>query len=187
MIGEYKINRTTRRCHVSDRPLQPGETYYSVVTEHDEEFKRVDIAADAWTGPPENCVGYWKNRVPRPEEKKRELAPPEVLIEILRSMTEPHQTKMRYLLALMLMRKRHLRPAESTTLIRSASDPADYPADPDAADGEDNLSQSDAVEQMELESSLDGSTVSVVVCDIAAGEAESLQTQLVDLLYREVE
>lgn len=185
MIGEYKINRTTRKCHVSDRSLQPGETYYSVVSEHDEEFKRIDIAADAWTGPPEHCIGYWKNRVPRPEEKKRELAPPEVLIELLRSMTEPPQTKMRYLLALMLMRKRHLRPAETATLIRSETDSNDLPIDPDAAD--DPAARSDATERMELESHLDGSTVSVMVCDIAAGEAESLQTQLIDLLYREVE
>ncbi|TWU03955.1 hypothetical protein [Neorhodopirellula pilleata] len=185
MIGEYKINRTTRRCHVSNRPLEPGETYYSVVTEHDEDFKRIDIAADAWTGPPENCVGYWKNRVPRPEEKKRELAPPEVLIEILRSMTEPYQAKMRYLLALMLMRKRHLRPVESAALIRSESDANERAPSPN--DVAQESAEADTSEQMELESNLDGSTVSVVVCDIAASEAESLQAQLVDLLYREVE
>ena len=178
MIGEYKINRTTRRCSVGNRVLEPGEFYYSVVTGEDEEFKRVDIAADAWEGPPENCIGHWKNRVPLPEEKKRELAPPEVLVEILRSMTEPAQGKMQYLLALMLLRKRHLKSVESSTLIHSEdAETADEP-------GEGML---DGPEIMNLESSLDGSTLAIQVVDIAAGEAESLQAQLIDLLYREVE
>lgn len=174
MIGEYKINRTTRRCSVGNRVLEPGEFYYSVVTGADEEFKRVDIAADAWKGPPENCIGHWKNRVPLPEEKKRELAPPEVLVDILRSMTEPAQGKMQYLLALMLLRKRHLKPVESSSLIHSE-------------DAGTAIEPEDGPETMNLESNLDGSTISIQVVDIAAKEAESLQTQLVDLLYREVE
>jgi hypothetical protein len=199
MIGEYKINRTTRRCSVGNRVLEPGEYYYSVVIEGDEDFKRIDIAADAWKGPPDNCIGHWKNRVPLPEEKTRELAPPEVLIEILRSMTEPSQIKMRYLLALMLLRKRHLKPVETATLIASQRSTVDMPASDDsessAADtagvntaGPNNADPNVAEpETMELESNMDGSTMSIQVSDIAASEAESLQTQLVDLLYREVE
>ena len=177
MIGEYKINRTTRRCSVANRLLEPGEYYYSVVTEKDEDFERVDIAADSWTGPPEGCIGHWKNRVPLPEEKKRELAPPEVLIELMRSMADqPNQKKTRYLLALMLLRKRHLKPAQNATLISSASD--------ERSEEPENAHPSDV---LELESSLDGSEITVEIADIAAGEAESLQTQLMDLLYREVE
>lgn len=180
MIGEYKINRTTRRCSVGNRPLLPGESYYSVVTGDDEEFRRVDIAADAWTGPPEDCIGHWKNRVPLPEEKKRELAPPEVLIDLLRSMAEqPGMLKMRYLLALMLMRKRHLKPYENTSLIHSESA---HPNDPSAGD-----SPSPAVASFQLESTLDGSILTIEVADIASNEAKSLQEQLVDLLYRDVE
>lgn len=179
MIGEYKINRTTRRCSVGNRVLEPGEVYYSVVTGADEEFKRVDIAADAWKGPPENCIGHWKNRVPLPEEKKRELAPPEVLIDILRSMTEPGQAKMKYLLALMLLRKRHLKPVESNSLIHSE----DTAASAEPVDGPKTMN----LETLNLESNLDGSTVSILVVDIAASEAESLQAQLIDLLYREIE
>ena len=180
MIGEYKINRTTRRCSVGNRPLLPGEYYYSVVSGDDEEFRRVDIAADAWTGPPDGCIGHWKNRVPLPEEKKRELAPPEVLIDLLRSMADqPAMSKMRYLLALMLLRKRHLKPYEDATLIRSEPEAKDQPAaDDEAVPGRDRL---------QLESNIDGSILTIEVADIASTEAESLQEQLVDLLYREVE
>ncbi|MCM2371775.1 hypothetical protein [Aporhodopirellula aestuarii] len=206
MIGEYKIGRTTRRCSVSNRPLEPGEYYYSVVTEGDEEFHRVDIAADAWTGPPEGCIGHWKNRVPLPEEKKRGLAPPEVLIELLRSMADqPAQAKMRYLLALTLLRKRSLKPYESSSLIQSETN--DDAVEPDAAASEaiepsdgDELETAGDLENapvaakapspkdlLRLESTIDGSILTIEVCDIAAGEAESLQEQLVELMYHEVE
>ncbi|WP_044254810.1 hypothetical protein [Rhodopirellula sp. SWK7] len=212
MIGEYKISRTTRRCSVGNRPLEPGEYYYSVVTEGDEEFRRVDISADAWTGPPEGCIGHWKNRVPLPEEKKRELAPPEVLIELLRSMADqPAQAKMRYLLALMLLRKRSLKPHESATLIQSESSKESSGADAldeddegtDAGNSPENAShasedgtsetptartpKTSPADWLQLESNIDGTILSIEICDIAAGEAESLQEQLVDLLYRDVE
>lgn len=192
MIGQYKIGRTTRRCSVLNRPLLPGEYYYSVVSGDEEEFSRVDVSAEAWTGPPENCIGHWKNRVPLPEEKKRELAPPEVLIDLLRSMgDQPGQAKMRYLLALMLLRKRHLKTHHDAALIGSeppteagetsasahSEPPGDDRGDPPAP----------PAELMRLQSSTDGSLVTIEVCDIAPAEAESLQEQLVDLLYRDVE
>ncbi len=186
MIGEYKINRTTRRCSVGNRPLLPGEYYYSVVSEHDEEFRRVDIAADAWTGPPEGCIGHWKNRVPLPEDKKRELAPPEVLIDLLRSMEEqPGQVKMRYLLALLLLRKRHLKPYEDASLIHAETAETD---DSEAKDlASEQIAGAPPRNRLQLQSNLDHSTFSIEICDIAAREAESLQAQLVDLLYRDVE
>lgn len=186
MIGEYKINRTTRRCSIGNRPLLPGEYYYSVVSGDDDDYRRVDIAADAWTGPPEDCIGHWKNRVPQPEEKKRELAPPEVLIDILRSMADqPQLMKMRYLLALMLLRKRHLKPYEQASLIHSErpAPPARQQATADA----ETPPGSRRAEHLQLESNMDGSLLTIEVADIASSEAESLQEQLVDLLYRDVE
>lgn len=187
MIGEYKINRTTRRCSIGNRPLLPGEYYYSVVSGDDEDYRRVDIAADAWTGPPEDCIGHWKNRVPQLEEKKRELAPPEVLIDILRSMADqPQLKKMRYLLALTLLRKRHLKPYEQASLIQSER-PASPTARQQASRDAETPSGARRVDLMQLESSLDGSVLTIEVADIASSEAESLQEQLVDLLYRDVE
>lgn len=188
MISEYKINRTTRRCSIGNRPLLPGEYYYSVVSGDDEDYRRVDIAADAWTGPPEDCIGHWKNRVPQPEEKKRELAPPEVLIDILRSMADqPQLAKMRYLLALMLLRKRHLKPYEQATLIRAERPAPQTAASPQTSEDAESHPESRPVDSMQLESNIDGSVLTIEVADIASSEAESLQEQLVDLLYRDVE
>jgi hypothetical protein len=184
MIGEYKINRTTRRCSVGDRPLEPGEVYYSVVMEADEDFKRIDIAADAWTGPPEEAIGWWKNRVPRAEEKKREIAPPEVLIELLRSMAgQSGAAKSRFLLALLLLRKRHLKTIEPTASGSPIGAPEQDPRD----EAEAQLSEPKSRESMLLMSNLDQSTMEVDVVAIGPSEASTLQDELIDLIYRDVD
>jgi len=168
MIGEYKISRASKRCSIGNRPLEPGEVYYSVVTEVDEEFQRVDIAADAWKGPPEDAIGWWKNRIPLPEEKKRELAPVEVLLDLLRSMeSQPGQEKRRYLLALMLLRKRQVNAVDQVPGKPRQDAPGSAP--------------------LLLQANSDGSTFEVAVCSISATEAETLQEQLMDLIYRDVE
>jgi len=165
IIGELKISRPSRRCAVENRPLAPGEVYYSVLVPRDEDFQRVDISRKAWEGPPEDAIGWWKNRLPMPSEKKRELAPPEVLVDLLRSMLQqPQRSKSRYLLALLLLRKRHLR------VCRPTSPPP-----------------SEADEVLRLESSFDSTPIEVPVCAIDPAEAARLQDELVELIYRDVE
>lgn len=184
MIGEYKINRTTRRCSVGDRPLEPGEVYYSVVFESDEDFKRIDIAGDAWKGPPDDAIGWWKNRVPKAEEKKREVAPPEVLIELLRSMADqPAAAESRFLLALLLLRKRHLKTIEPTATGSPIGAPEQDPRDDGGGDAPKPVSR----ETMMLMSNLDQSTMEVEVVAIGPSEAGKLQDELIDLIYRDVD
>ena len=106
MLDGYKVNRCTRQCYSLERPLREGESYYSVVLPGEEELERRDYSAEAWDGPPEDAIGWWKNRMPTADEKKLVLAPKEVLIDLLRQMSAfPEQAKSRYLLALMLLRK----------------------------------------------------------------------------------
>ncbi len=71
---------------------------------------RKDFAASAWTGPPAESFGWWKARVPEPHAKKIKLAPNEVLLELFDQLAEqPHNEDMRYVLALLLVRRRVLR------------------------------------------------------------------------------
>lgn len=170
-IGELKISRPSRRCATENRPLTPGEVYFSVLVPREEDFERIDISQKAWQGPPEDAIGWWKNRLPMPSEKKRELAPPEVLVDLLRSMLQqPQRAKSRYLLALLLLRKRHLRVCPS-------------PSAPPAQSGEPG----EADEMLHLESSLDRAPIDIPVCAIAPAEARRLQDELIELIYRDVE
>lgn len=164
MLGEYKVGRCTRLCHAQSRPLREGEWYYSVVLESGDEFERREYSAESWTGPPEGTVGWWKNRMPTSDEKKQVLAPPEVLIDLLRQMEAvPSRAKSRYLLALMLMRRKLLRGAEGDSAADSRS------------------------EVMHVEVIADGSVIEIPVCEITRTESESLRDELNQLLYCDAE
>lgn len=170
MQGEFKVSRCTRRCHALERPLREGEWYYSVLVESGDEFLRRDYAAEAWQGPPEEAIGWWKNRMPTSDEKKLVLAPKEVLIDLLRQMADdPAKAKSRYLLALLLMRRRIVKPAIAS--------PGQATNDP--------THENDSVLCVEVLT--DGSQIEVPVCDISRGEATALREELNELIYCEAE
>jgi hypothetical protein len=110
MQTDFEIQRSTRRCAATDRPLAAGEWCYSVLEVQGADIVRKDYAASAWSGPPTESFGWWKARVPEPHAKKIKLAPNEVLLELFDQLAEqPHNADMRYVLALLLVRRRVLR------------------------------------------------------------------------------
>jgi hypothetical protein len=107
---DFEIQRSTRRCAATDRPLEPGELCYTVLQVQGADVVRKDFAASAWTGPPAEAFGWWKARVPEPHTKKIKLAPNEVLLQLFDELAErPESEDMRYVLALLLVRRRVLR------------------------------------------------------------------------------
>jgi hypothetical protein len=110
MLLDFEIQRSTRRCAATDRALEPGELCYSVLEVRGADVVRKDYSASAWNGPPNEAFGWWKSRVPEPNAKKIKLAPNEVLLELFDQLAErPESEDMRYVLALLLVRRRVLR------------------------------------------------------------------------------
>ena len=173
MLGEYKVGRCSRQCYAEKRPLREGEWYYSVVLMGDgQEYQRRDYSADAWTGPPEGAVGQWKCRMPIAGEKKLVLAPRAVLIDLLRQMEDmPEQAKTRYLLALILLRRRFVRLVKHPAALNT--------------DTKNRSAEAMEVKLMHLEVVEDGSTIDIAECEIAKSETETLSEALTELLYCE--
>jgi hypothetical protein len=110
MLLDFEVQRSTRRCAATNRPLDPGDVCYSVLEVKGAEVVRRDFCREAWSGPPESAFGWWKWCVPEPATKKIKLAPNEVLLELFDQLAErPDQQDMRYVLALLLVRRRVLR------------------------------------------------------------------------------
>lgn len=165
--GEYKLTRSSRRCSIEDRPLVPGEWYFSVVSESDnddESLNRCDISAQAWQGPPEGTLGWWKTRMPAAGARKLKLAPDPVLIDLMKQSESIEDGPLRFLFALMLMRRR---------LIQAI----DAPKTEDSSD--DSL--------MWLEYVGDGAQFCITRHRISTSEAKRLGDALVDLLYCDAE
>lgn len=107
---DYEVQRFTRHCARSGRPLAEGEEFYSVLVAQGAQLRRYDFAPEAWEGPPDAAVGWWKSRVPTPESKRARLAPSEVLLQLFVELeAAADKLDMRYIMALLLVRRRVLR------------------------------------------------------------------------------
>lgn len=111
----FEIARLTRRCAATGRELAVGEPYIAVLTETDV-VERRDFSVEAWEAgarPAGTLVGWWKGVVP-PQEAKgtRFVSDPELLdlFEQLAQATEPGRQAFAYVLALLLVRRRLLKP-----------------------------------------------------------------------------
>lgn len=107
---DYEVQRCTRRCAATDRELKDGETCYSVLTAEGAAVVRRDYAAEAWTGPPEGAIGWWKSTVVDPHAGRLSWAPSDVMLSYFeRLLEDPTAADARYVLALLLVRRRMLR------------------------------------------------------------------------------
>ena len=111
---EYDIQRCTRRCQATGRDLAPGEVVYSALVEVGGNITRQDFSAQAWQGPPEDALGWWKGIIADASSKRVHWAPNDVMLHYFEQLDgNPAKEDVRYVLALLLVRRRIVR-VEST-------------------------------------------------------------------------
>jgi hypothetical protein len=109
---DYQIQPNSRRCAVTGRDLQAGERFYSALVEEDHRLTRKDYSAEAWQGPPQGAVSFWTGHVPAATDKVKPRFDDDLLedcFQRLEGQTEPSRVNFRYVVALLLMRRRRLR------------------------------------------------------------------------------
>jgi len=113
---DYEVQRCTRHCSRSGRELAPGESFYSVLVAEGVEMRRYDYSVDVWEGPPEEAVGWWKSQIPDRHTNRVNWAPNDVMLEFFDELADnPDSQDMRYVLSLLLVRRRVMRLEESET------------------------------------------------------------------------
>jgi hypothetical protein len=105
-VVEPSIQRFSRKCSVTGREILPGEVYYSSLQETTTGIQRLDYSASGWQGPPEDCFGWWKSRLPLPSQVRIEWAPESVLIGYLERCLAAARWDVLQILALALARRR---------------------------------------------------------------------------------
>ena len=111
-MTDYQIQPNTRRCAVTGEELPPGAKFYTVLLDQGGKFVRQDYSSAAWTGPPEGAFSFWTGRVPPRDANRQPRINDEVLLDCftrLQGETEPGRVSFRYVLALLLMRRKRLR------------------------------------------------------------------------------
>ena len=142
MVRDFKISKTQGVCAQCEQILEPGDEIYALVRADAEELEREDyhlkcffnngstaietkasdiatqetLIANQLDDP--KVLGLWRTHIPHPEEKKKLLIDNALLInffERLEGHSEPAKLKFRYVLTLILMRKRLLNYEGMTT------------------------------------------------------------------------
>jgi hypothetical protein len=123
MVLDFEVQRSTRRCAATDLPLEPGDVCYSILELRGLEVVRKDFSSAAWTDPPPEAFAWWRTRIPEPVAKKIKLAPNDVLLELFDQLADdPAHQDMRYVLTLLLVRRRVFRLEPVSDFLNPASE-----------------------------------------------------------------
>jgi hypothetical protein len=109
---DYQIQPNSRRCAVTGRELQVGERFYSALLEEDRQLVRRDYSKEAWQGPPAGAVSFWTGHVLAATDKLKPRFDDDLLedcFQRLEGQAELSRIRFRYVVALLLMRRRRLR------------------------------------------------------------------------------
>ncbi|MEZ6096257.1 MAG: hypothetical protein R3C03_18865 [Pirellulaceae bacterium] len=114
---EFDFRRPTRRCSQTEKEIGPGDEFFSaLVEEPDGTLSRLDFSVEAWTGPGEHCIGWWKSQVPSLDRGKVFWAPNAVLLAVFEhALEKPDQKELAFVMGLVLVRKRALQWRETIT------------------------------------------------------------------------
>ena len=111
-MGEWEINKPLGQCYGTGRKIEHGEEYFGALVEIDEGLQRRDFCADYWESEKPNVFCYWRSKLPHPDQKKQIFVDDEMLMaffERLENETGQEKVNFRFVLALILMRKRRLK------------------------------------------------------------------------------
>ena len=107
---DFEVQRFTRKCCETDVILQPGDVFYSALVAQGSQVIRKDYSEGAWKGPPDATLGWWKAQVPDFHSQKMHWAPNDVILHYFEQLYEDDsQADMRYVLALLMIRRRIVR------------------------------------------------------------------------------
>ena len=106
---ELKLHRPQTQCAATGRAFVAGDLVCSALVRRGGTIERVDVAAEAWGGPPADAVAWWRCRHPAVQDAGREPAPADALRAALEALEDSPDEPLRYLHALQLVRRRVLR------------------------------------------------------------------------------
>ncbi len=119
MQADWDIKSRSRQCSRTGREFHDGEFFYTMLVREGEGFRREDLCEEAWRERNDNIqpFSFWRSKYeppapPPPEPLPRDSA--EGLLRHLLASNDPSHRNACYILALMLERKRLLRPMESS-------------------------------------------------------------------------
>ena len=108
----YALARAQGKCHVCGIDITPGQKLIAALRESPAALDRLDVCGACWPGfDRHSLLGFWQMVMPQPNAKKQVFVDDDVLCELferLADASEIEKINFRFVLGLILMRKRRL-------------------------------------------------------------------------------
>ncbi len=154
----FDFKKSSRKCSASERALQPGEHFYSALFEVGDGTERRDFCEEVWEGPPEDCIGWWKAKIPEAGKGKVYWAPRHVLLAYFEYVNgQSAQADIAFIAGLLLTQKKILMLEESF--------------------------EEDGAEFMQLKNRKDNESYQVLVVDVEPKRLAEIQEELAERLF----
>jgi hypothetical protein len=118
LTSSWDIGRFTGRCAVTGVPLEPGSPCIVALVEREDEpnmpLARMDFSEAGWSSGerPKGVIAFWKSTAAAPNEKRRGFVDDQTLLDLFERLggdDRPHRVRFRFVLMLLLVRKKLLR------------------------------------------------------------------------------
>jgi hypothetical protein len=109
----YAVARPEGKCSATGQPIVPGDKFMALVRETPTGIERSDFCLAAWPDvDKKDALAFWQTTMPTPDQtKKKVFVDDDVLMQLferLADATETTKIHFRFVLGLILMRKRLL-------------------------------------------------------------------------------
>ena len=115
MQADWEIKSRAHQCSRTGREFAEGEFFYTILVREGEGFLREDMSEEAWNERNENIqpFSFWRSKYEPPTPPPAEPLPRDDAEGLLRRLiqeNDPTYSNVRYILALMLERKKLIKP-----------------------------------------------------------------------------
>jgi hypothetical protein len=118
MNQDWSIQSRSERCSITGEPFQEGEYFYTLLFYEKEELRRQDLSEGAWKARDSSRepFSFWRSKFEPPPPPSPEPLAKQTAEDLLRQYMQEGDSQhasARYILALMLERKRLLKQVEN--------------------------------------------------------------------------
>lgn len=120
----WDIGRFTGRCAATGATLEPGTPCIAALVEREDDpaapLARLDFSEAGWSGSDrvKGVIAFWKSTVAAPDQKRRGFVDDQTLLDLFERLggdDRPHRVRFRFVLMLLLVRKKLLRVVGTAT------------------------------------------------------------------------
>ncbi|MHC5060302.1 MAG: hypothetical protein ACYTFK_04360 [Planctomycetota bacterium] len=111
-MAEWEIKKTLGQCSGTGEKFEAGTEYFAALVETEQGLERRDFSAEFWQQEKPDVYCYWKTKMADAQRKKQLFVDDQMLMtffERLAEETDADKVNFRFVLMLILMRKRILK------------------------------------------------------------------------------